>query len=112
MEYEIKKKIHITCPHCEKAIETEIEIELEIEEKKKKDKHKLRGRKSKSKQNPKRNLRSPVVLTMEILMIFSMMISKRCREQVKYLQEEKAPNKTLMMTMVMISNPLKSKKNP
>ena len=40
MEYEIKKKIHITCPHCEKAIETEIEIELEIEEKKKKEKKK------------------------------------------------------------------------
>ena len=35
MEYEIKKKIHITCPHCEKAIESEIEIELEIEDKKK-----------------------------------------------------------------------------
>ena len=33
MEYEIKKKIHITCPHCEKAIESEIEIELEIEDK-------------------------------------------------------------------------------
>ena len=40
MEYEIKKKIHITCPHCENAIETEIEIELEIEDKKKKDKKK------------------------------------------------------------------------
>ena len=35
MEYEIKKKIHITCPYCEKAIESEIEIELEIEDKKK-----------------------------------------------------------------------------
>ena len=35
MEYEIKKKIHITCPNCEKAIEAEIETELEIEDKKK-----------------------------------------------------------------------------
>ena len=40
MEYEIKKKIHITCPHCEKSIKTEIELELEIEEKK--DKKKLK----------------------------------------------------------------------
>ena len=32
LNFKIKKKIHITCPHCEKAIESEIEIELEIEE--------------------------------------------------------------------------------
>ncbi len=38
MEYEVKKKIHITCPHCEKAIETDIEIELEVKDKGHKDK--------------------------------------------------------------------------
>ena len=45
MEYEIKKKIHITCPHCEKAIESEIEIELEIEDMKK-NKKKSKAKKS------------------------------------------------------------------
>ena len=47
MEYEIKKKIHITCPHCEKAIESEIEIELEIEDKKKDKKKSTKAKKSK-----------------------------------------------------------------
>ena len=36
MEYEIKKKIHITCPHCDKPIETEIELEIETKDKEKK----------------------------------------------------------------------------
>ena len=54
MEYEIKKKIHITCPHCEKAIESEIEIELEIEDRKKnkkKDEKKSKPKKSKPKKS-------------------------------------------------------------
>ena len=54
MEYEIKKKIHITCPHCEKAIESEIEIELEIEGKnknKKTDEKKSKAKKSKAKKS-------------------------------------------------------------
>ena len=54
MEYEIKKKIHITCPHCEKAIESEIEIELEIEDKKKNkktDEKKSKPKKSKAKKS-------------------------------------------------------------
>lgn len=55
MEYEIKKKIHITCPHCEKAIETEIEVELEIEEKKKnKDKKKDNGHNTKTSKNKRK----------------------------------------------------------
>jgi len=58
MEYEIKKKLHITCPHCEKAIETEIEIELEIKDKKKDKKeksHKIKKREIKNNKfnNPK-----------------------------------------------------------
>ena len=64
MEYEIKKKIHITCPHCEKSIKTEIELELEIEEKK--DKKKLKDlKKMKDKKqhkdvekNQRKNLRN------------------------------------------------------
>ena len=59
MEYEIKKKIHITCPHCEKAIESEIEIELEIEGKnknKKTDEKKSKAKKSKAKKSkPKKS---------------------------------------------------------
>ena len=49
MEYEIKKKIHITCPHCEKPIETKVEMELEIEEKKKYKDKKSKKEKKKSK---------------------------------------------------------------
>ena len=50
MEYELKKKIHITCPHCERAIETEIELELDIKDKKSKDK-KSKDKKSKDKKS-------------------------------------------------------------
>ena len=50
MEYELKKKIHITCPHCERPIETEMEIELEIKDKKSKDK-KSKDKKSKDKKS-------------------------------------------------------------
>ena len=58
MEYEIKKKIHITCPHCEKAIESEIEIELEIEDRKK-DEKKSKPKKSKPKKSkPKKSKKS------------------------------------------------------
>ena len=57
MEYEIKKKIHITCPHCEKAIESEIEIELEIEDKKK-DKKSTKSKKSKKSTKSKKSKKS------------------------------------------------------
>ena len=50
MEYELKKKIHITCPHCERAIETEVDLELEIKDKKNKDK-KNKDKKNKDKKN-------------------------------------------------------------
>ena len=52
MEYEIEKKIHITCPHCEKPIETEIELELEIKDGHKDKKHKD-SKKSKKKKSKK-----------------------------------------------------------
>ena len=55
MEYEIKKKIHITCPHCEKAIESEIEIELEIEDKKKDKKKSTKAKKSKKEKKVKKS---------------------------------------------------------
>ena len=65
MEYEIKKKIHITCPHCEKAIESEIEIELEIEDKKKNkktDEKKSKPKKSKPKTVSYTHLTLPTIL--------------------------------------------------
>ena len=58
MEYEIKKKIHITCPHCEKAIESEIEIELEIEDKKKDKKKSKKSKKSTKSKKSKKSTKS------------------------------------------------------
>ncbi|MGH1521499.1 MAG: hypothetical protein ACRBB2_03900 [Nitrosopumilus sp.] len=45
MEYELKKKIHITCPHCERAIETEIDLELEKQRQEKQRQEKQRQEK-------------------------------------------------------------------
>ena len=46
MEYELKKKIHITCPHCEHAIETAIELELDIQRQEKQRQEKQRQERS------------------------------------------------------------------
>ena len=56
MEYEFENKIHITCPHCGKPIETEIELELEVKDKKHKDKkHKDKKHKDKKKSKKKKS---------------------------------------------------------